>query len=195
LGKEVQLAAHYEYEQAGFVGRQQATESGEWLDWRGFSRFLANQTGRIEGYLGDFGDFKKRFTSLYYCYIRLNAIISFYRVKTIMRQHRAWILLLLSAICLVPAGRGQEATVVEGTRKIIHRTNPLYPEIAKKMGLTGVVKAFAIVSPDGKVKTVEPMGGSPVLVQAAQSAIYQWKFAPGNAETRELIELHFSPTQ
>jgi len=61
------------------------------------------------------------------------------------------------------------------------------------MGMNGTVKLFAVVAPDGKVKSVEPVGGSPVLIQAAQEAILQWKFAPAAAESKELIELHFSP--
>jgi len=61
------------------------------------------------------------------------------------------------------------------------------------MGMNGTVKLFAVVAPDGKVKSVEPVGGSPVLIQAAQEAIQQWKFAPAGSESKELIELHFSP--
>jgi membrane protein involved in colicin uptake len=54
------------------------------------------------------------------------------------------------------------------------------------------VKVVALVAPDGKVKKVQPVGGSPVLVQAAEAAVSQWKFAPG-AESNETIELHFTP--
>lgn len=63
------------------------------------------------------------------------------------------------------------------------------------MNLSGTVKVFAVVAPDGKVKSVEPVGGSPLLIQAAQDAIMQWKFAPAGAESKELIELHFNPQQ
>jgi membrane protein involved in colicin uptake len=35
------------------------------------------------------------------------------------------------------------------------------------------------------------MGGSPILVQAAEDAVSQWKFVPG-AESRETVELHFN---
>jgi membrane protein involved in colicin uptake len=54
---------------------------------------------------------------------------------------------------------------------------------------------MAIVSPDGKVKRVDPVGGSPLLVQAAEEAVSQWKFAAATAESREVIELHFSPKE
>jgi outer membrane biosynthesis protein TonB len=60
------------------------------------------------------------------------------------------------------------------------------------MNLGGVVKVVAVVAADGNVKKVEPVGGSPLLVQAAENAIAQWKFAPG-PESREPVELHFTP--
>ena len=54
------------------------------------------------------------------------------------------------------------------------------------------VRVIAVVASDGNVKKVEPVGGSPLLVQAAENAIAQWKYAPGG-ETRETVELHFTP--
>lgn len=70
---------------------------------------------------------------------------------------------------------------------------PRYPEIARRMHLTGTVKVAAVVAPDGKVLKVETLGGSPILVQAAQISLSQWKFAPAAAESREVIEIHFDP--
>jgi membrane protein involved in colicin uptake len=54
------------------------------------------------------------------------------------------------------------------------------------------VKVVAVVGTDGSVKKVEPVGGSPILMQAAQTAITQWKYAPGS-ESQESVELHFTP--
>jgi TonB family protein len=80
-------------------------------------------------------------------------------------------------------------------RRILRKTMPNYPDIAKKMNLGGTVKVLATVAPDGTVKTVQPMGGSPLLIQAAEDAVYKWKFAPGNAESKEPVELHFNSEQ
>ena len=60
------------------------------------------------------------------------------------------------------------------------------------MNLGGTVKVIAVVAQDGSVKKVEAVGGSPILVEAAQSAISQWKYAPGS-ESKETVELHFTP--
>jgi hypothetical protein len=55
------------------------------------------------------------------------------------------------------------------------------------------VRAEALVAPNGTVKFVDVKGGHPVLVEAAQHAIYKWKWAPASHETRELIEVRFDP--
>jgi TonB family protein len=110
-----------------------------------------------------------------------------------MRTRIAVICLVVFSCCFGAAGAGQnEPTPNEGSRKVLRRVNPAYPVIAKQMGLAGRVRVIAVVAPDGSVKKVEPVGGSPLLVQAAASAISQWKYAPG-AESRESVELHFNP--
>lgn len=78
-------------------------------------------------------------------------------------------------------------------RRIIRKTLPTYPALARQINLAGTVKVAAVVAPDGKVKSVEAMGGSPLLIESAKDAILQWKFSPAAAESREIIELHFNP--
>lgn len=102
-------------------------------------------------------------------------------------------LFLVFACSLWPAGTAQgQQSSSEVVRPIVRRMEPRYPEIARRMNISGTVKVFAIVAPDGKVKSVEPAGGHPLLIEAARQAISQWKFAPASAESRELIELHFN---
>jgi len=100
-------------------------------------------------------------------------------------------LLLISLVALVPAGFGQDQP--ESNRKIVNKVAPQYPDIARSINLRGSVKAEAVVEPNGAVKSVEVKGGNPVLVRAAQSAIYKWKWAPASHETREPIEVKFDP--
>ncbi len=97
------------------------------------------------------------------------------------------------ALCCGPfaLSQTQEAST-DSARKLVRKVEPRYPEIARRMNLGGTVKVVAVVAADGNVKKVEPLGGSPLLVQAAQSAITQWKFVPG-PESRETVELHFRP--
>jgi len=108
-----------------------------------------------------------------------------------MRMMRHFPVLLLFLSCSVLSGISP-AQQSPSERKIVRKVVPNYPEIAKRMNLAGTVKVLATVSPDGSVKNVQPMGGSPVLIQAAQDAVYKWKFAAGS-ESKEPIELHFDP--
>jgi TonB family protein len=100
-------------------------------------------------------------------------------------------LLLCSALVLLSASFAQEE--VAPARKIVNRVTPQYPEIARNMNLRGSVRAEAVVEPNGIVKTVEVKGGHPVLVRAAQNAIYKWRWAPAAQETLEPIEVKFDP--
>jgi outer membrane biosynthesis protein TonB len=76
-------------------------------------------------------------------------------------------------------------------RKVIHMTDPIYPELAKRINLDGTVKVLAVVAPDGSVKKIEPIAGSLLLINAAADAISKWKYAPSSYESRESVELHF----
>jgi TonB family protein len=108
---------------------------------------------------------------------------------------RKWntVIVITALVCfgVLGTGNGQQ-TSIENSRKLVRKVDPRYPELARKMNLGGTVKVVAVVAPDGSVKNVEPVGGSPLLVEAAQKAITQWKFAAGG-ESRETVELHFNP--
>jgi TonB family protein len=107
-----------------------------------------------------------------------------------VRSCLVWFFSLSCCIGLAGFSHGQEVSAESG-RKVVRRVEPRYPEIAKKMSISGTVKVFAVVAPDGTVKAVEPVGGSPLLVQASQLAVKEWRFAPGATESKELIALHF----
>ena len=110
-----------------------------------------------------------------------------------MRMRYVLILFLISSTFFGPAGTAQgQQSSTENVRRIVRQTAPSYPELARRMNLGGTVKVLAVVAADGNVKSVEPVGGSPVLIKAAQDAVAKWKFAPG-AESKEPIELHFTP--
>ena len=110
-----------------------------------------------------------------------------------MRIRLAPIVALAFFYFLAPMVMGQsQPPSSESRRRVVVRVAPHYPEAARRIGVGGTVKAVAVVGSDGKVKKVEAVGGSPLLMQAAQNAIAQWKYAPG-AETQEAVELHFTP--
>jgi TonB family protein len=81
----------------------------------------------------------------------------------------------------------------ETTRKIVSKVVPVYPELADKMQIRGIVRVEALVAPNGKVKFTQVIGGSPLLAKVAVDAIEKWKWGPAPQETKELIELNFHP--
>jgi TonB family protein len=76
-------------------------------------------------------------------------------------------------------------------RKIASRVAPLYPELAKKMHIHGIVRVEAVVRPNGYVKSTRVLGGNPVLVDAARDAVGKWKFEAAQNETTEVVQLTF----
>jgi len=82
-----------------------------------------------------------------------------------------------------------------GSRKLLQRTAAPYPPLARTMALQGTVRVEAVVAPDGSVRTVEIKGGHPVLAQAAAKAVREWKWEPAKSESRETVEVKFSPAE
>jgi TonB family protein len=82
---------------------------------------------------------------------------------------------------------------LDAKRRIVSKVLPVYPELARKMQMTGTVRVEAVVAPNGKLKFTTVIGGSPVLAAAAVDAIEKWKWAPAPQESKELIELNFHP--
>jgi len=108
-------------------------------------------------------------------------------------KRRYAILALLGLVTFFGTALAQDMDLSDHGRKVAHRVMPSYPELAKQMRITGTVRLVAVVAPNGTVKTIEPVGGSPVLLKAAEDAVMKWKYAAGPEESKELIELHFSP--
>ena len=79
----------------------------------------------------------------------------------------------------------------ESKRKAKTKVSPVYPDLARKMNITGKVKVEAVIAPDGHVKSVRAVGGSPVLVQPCLDAVKEWRFDAAPEETLQLIEFNF----
>jgi protein TonB len=88
-------------------------------------------------------------------------------------------------------GFAQTSSTEEGKRKIKTRVSPIYPDLAKRMNVTGKVKIEVVVAADGHVKSTRVVGGHPLLVQSCQDALKEWKFTPGE-ETTQIVEFDFN---
>jgi len=95
-------------------------------------------------------------------------------------------------LCLGAFVFGQTASRDEAKRKVKSKVAPTYPELAKRMSVTGKVKIEVVITPEGRVKSTRVIGGHPLLVQACQDAVKEWRFAPAQEETTQIVEFEFT---
>jgi TonB family protein len=96
--------------------------------------------------------------------------------------------LLAMALCL-----GIGNLQAQDGRKALSNPAPTYPEVAKKLHLVGTVKVQIVIGADGKIKETSFIGGHPVLVNAVEESLKNWKYAPSSGETTTQLEFNFRP--
>jgi TonB family protein len=84
-----------------------------------------------------------------------------------------------------------ETQSAEKTRKLIYKVAPVYPPDLKRFYIGGTVRLDVKISPQGTVRTVSPVGGNPVLVEAAVTAVKRWKYTPASSDTETQITIVF----
>lgn len=109
-------------------------------------------------------------------------------------SHRTRVV-LLAVLAIAMAGvsvlaQGQNDEIV---RRAKTKVQPSYPELARKMNITGTVKVEVVVSPNGTVKDARVVGGHPVLANAAIDAVKKWRFEPAPMESTGVIDFKFEP--
>jgi TonB family protein len=62
--------------------------------------------------------------------------------------------------------------------KLIKRVSPVYPELAKRARVSGIVSLIVTVDEQGNVTDIKILKGEPLLNQAAIEAVWQWKYTP-----------------
>ena len=79
------------------------------------------------------------------------------------------------------------------SRKLVYRENPGYPLTLREAHIGGVVRLQITISAKGTVDQVAPLGGNPVLVEAASNAVKKWKYAPADSDSKTEVEFTFDP--
>jgi len=79
---------------------------------------------------------------------------------------------------------------------LVSRTAPVYPTIARQMGVSGAVLLNVTISPEGRVTAVRVVSGATQLRQAAISAVQQWRYKPAMlngqpAESTAEVQINF----
>ena len=110
----------------------------------------------------------------------------------VMNRGLAVLFVAVGVMCIVqtsPAvGQQPEGEI---SRKVKSKVSPIYPDIAKRMNISGIVKLIVVVAPNGSVKSTKVLGGHPMLVSAAEDAVKKWKFESGPEESSGIVEFSF----
>jgi TonB family protein len=110
-----------------------------------------------------------------------------------MRLSSLFLVVLLGLVMVSHAESAGAQSANESSRKIVNKVAPAYPAMARGMNLAGTVKLEAVVLANGSVKSIQVKGGNPVLVQAAQHAVREWKWVKSDHDSTESLEFRFTP--
>ena len=120
------------------------------------------------------------------------------RARTLLRSLLSvvlglWVITAGTRMLCVPAVAQESVKTDELSRKPKTKVAPVYPDVARRMGVSGIVKLSVVVAPNGTVKSSKVIGGHPVLVNAAMDAMKQWKFESAPTESSGTVEFKFQP--
>ena len=102
------------------------------------------------------------------------------------------VLMIFLLLASTSSIRAQNAPSI---RKLVYKVAPKYPRELKQNEIGGVVRLSVSISPNGSVGKITPIGGNPILVDAATVAVKQWKYVPADHPTTSEIQLDFIPHQ
>src|SRR5271155_1006115 len=114
---------------------------------------------------------------------------------SIGRTQKAIMIFVAANLLAGTAALAQTTSTSDSGRKVKTKVAPVYPELARRMSVTGKVKLEVVITPDGRVKSTRVVGGHPILVQACQDAVKDWKFLPAPEETTQIVEFDFHEQQ
>jgi TonB family protein len=107
----------------------------------------------------------------------------------------AWLGAVAVAAVLGISGLQAQDANNDVLRRAKSKVAPVYPELARKMSLSGTVKVEVVVAANGTVKDAKVVGGHPVLAGAALDAVRKWRFEPAAAESTGVVDFKFEPRQ
>jgi TonB family protein len=109
-----------------------------------------------------------------------------------VREHKKG-RMLGGALLALALGLGPVNLRAQEGRKVLSNPVPAYPEVAKRLRLVGTVKVQVVIGTDGRIKEKSFIGGHPVLVNAVEETLKNWKYAPASGETTTQLEFNFHP--
>jgi TonB family protein len=98
---------------------------------------------------------------------------------------------LVDGVKILPIVSGRR----QNQRTLLVRVEPAYPEPLKRLLIGGTVRLSITVSASGAVESAVELGGNPILVATALTAVRQWVYAAGRSRTRMEVTIPFDPRQ
>jgi len=95
---------------------------------------------------------------------------------------------MMMAASAIPSALGDD-------RKMKSEVRPVYPELAKKMNVSGAVKVEVVITPAGTVKSAKALGGHPLLIESALDAVRKFKYEAAAGETTQVVIFNFKGSQ
>ncbi len=77
-------------------------------------------------------------------------------------------------------------------RAVVSKVPPIYPELARRMHVSGTVVVHLTVAPDGSVSDAKVESGHALLGAAAQEAVKRWRFEPSSDTSDLTVDVNFS---
>src|ERR1700730_9379209 len=102
-------------------------------------------------------------------------------------------LTLLLFLAPVSPSIAQVERVDKSNRRVVRTSEPDYPKIVKHAHIGGSVRLNVTVLANGDVAKVEILGGYPIFAVSATNAVLRWKFAPAASQTKEEVQINFTP--
>lgn len=111
----------------------------------------------------------------------------------LLRKIFRWMAIAIIALLAVMVAAQTASAQEESARKVKSRVAPTYPELARKLNVSGVVKVQITIAANGAVKSAKALGGHPLLIEPAVDAAKRWKYEPAKDETTTIVQFNFNP--
>jgi len=84
--------------------------------------------------------------------------------------------------------------------KLIRQPKPVYPDLARRVRIQGVVRLHALISKEGTIEDLKVVSGHPLLFPSALEAVKQWAYQPtllngAPVEVETDIDVNFTLSQ
>jgi TonB family protein len=112
-----------------------------------------------------------------------------------MKRERREGTMLGSAVPAMALSPGVGNFEAQESRQAVANPVPAYPDVARRLHLSGVVKVQVVIGADGRIKEQNFIGGHPVVLRAVEETLKNWKYAPPEEKPERSWSSIFIPSR